>query len=89
MVQPPKRRLPQKVRDVPWTEFRQRATTVFLMLQAGWSVLTAQEREEARRLITKSKGRPRNLSTQEAQRLGRLAAKAAQAAASSRPRRHQ
>ena len=86
MAQTPKRRLPQ-VRDVPWGEFRRRASTVFLMLQAGWSALSTQEREEARRLITKSKGRPRNLSSQEARRLGLIAAKAARAGTSARSRR--
>ena len=38
-----KRRLPQ-VRDVPWGEFRRRAGTVFLMLQAGWLALSEAER---------------------------------------------
>jgi hypothetical protein len=56
------------------------------MLQAGWSSLTPAEREEAKRLIAKSKGRPRNLARGEAQRLGRLAAKAATAANSARSR---
>jgi hypothetical protein len=76
----PKRRLPA-VRDVPWGEFRKRATVIFLMLQAGWTALSEAEREEVRRLLVKSKGRPRNLSHGEARRLGRLAAKAAGAAA--------
>ena len=81
----PKRRLPA-VRDVPWGEFRKRATVVFLMLQAGWIALSEAEREEVRRLLVKSKGRPRSLSKDEARRLGRLAAKAASAAAARRPR---
>ena len=76
----PKRRLPQ-IRDVPWDEFRSRATVVFLWLQAGWTALSAAERAEVRRLVTKSHGRPRNLTRREARRLGRLAAKAASAAA--------
>jgi hypothetical protein len=79
-----KRRLPQ-VREVPWGEFRRRAETVFLMLQAGWLALSEAERAEARKLITKSRGKPKNLSRDEARRLGRIAAKAA--AASGRARR--
>jgi hypothetical protein len=81
----PKRRLPA-VRDVPWGEFRKRASVIFLMLQAGWIALSEAEREEVRRLLVKSKGRPRSLSKDEARRLGRLAAKAASAAAARRPR---
>jgi hypothetical protein len=77
------RPLPQ-VRDVQWRELRRRATVVFLWLQAGWSTLSAQEREEVRRLVGRSRGRPRNLSREEARRLGRLAAKAASGAASHR-----
>ena len=50
-------------------------------LQAGWTALSAAEREEVRRLVVKSKGRPKSLSREEARRLGRLAAKAARAAA--------
>jgi hypothetical protein len=76
----PKRQLPAQIRDVPWGEFRRRATVVFLWLQAGWTALSEAEREEARRLVTKSRGRPRNLSKEEARRLGNLAAKAGRAA---------
>jgi hypothetical protein len=76
----PKRRLPA-VRDVPWGEFRRRATVAFAALQAGWAALSPAEREEVRRLVVKSKGRPKSLTRDEARRLGRLAAKAAQAAA--------
>jgi hypothetical protein len=75
-----RRKLPQQIRDVPWAEFRRRATVIYRWLNAGWTALTPQEREEATRLITKSKGRPKNLSPEEARRLGRLAAKAAIAA---------
>jgi hypothetical protein len=82
----PKRRLPQRVKDVPWVEFRRRASAVFLMLQAGWTALNDAEREEVRRLITKSKGRPNQLSKPEARRLGLLAAKAARAASQARSR---
>jgi hypothetical protein len=80
----PKRRLPQQLRAVPWRELRRRATTVFLMLQAGWTVLSDAEREEVRRLVRKSRGRPANLSRDESRRLGTLAAKAATAAARTR-----
>jgi hypothetical protein len=83
MAQEPRRRLPQ-VRDVPWGELRRRATVIFLWLQAGWAALTESEREEVRRLIAKSRGRPGRLTRDEARRLGRLAAKAAQAAAKAR-----
>jgi hypothetical protein len=82
----PRRRLPQ-ARDIPWTELRRRTFVVFLMLQAGWKELTTDEREEARRLVSKSRGRPRNLSKQETRRLGTLAGKAARAAAGARPKR--
>jgi hypothetical protein len=75
-----KRPLPQ-LRDVRWDEHRRRAAEVFRWLQAGWNALSAQERDEVRRLITQSRGRPHNLTRAETQRLGRLAAKAAQAAA--------
>jgi hypothetical protein len=83
---PHPRRLPNP-RTVPWAELRKHATIVYLWLQAGWSALTESERAELRGLITKSKGRPRNLSRQEAKRLGSLAGRAASAAARSRRRR--
>jgi hypothetical protein len=82
----PRRPLPQLRQDVPWRELRRRATVIFLWLRAGWSALSDAEREEVRRLVMQSRGRPRNLSRDEARRLGRLAAKAARAAAT-RPRR--
>jgi hypothetical protein len=82
----PRRRLPS-ARQVPWTEFRRTATTVFLMLQAGWDELEGAERAEVRRLVTKSKGRPRNLTRQETKRLGQLAGRAARAAGGARVRR--
>ena len=83
----PKRQLPQRIKEVPWVEFRRRASLIFLMLQAGWTVLSDAEREEVRKLVTKSKGRPKNLSKPEARRLGLLAAKAARAAAQAKPRK--
>jgi hypothetical protein len=82
MAPQPKRRLPA-VREVPWGEFRRRAAVAFVVLQAGWTALSAAEREEVRRLVVKSKGRPKSLTRDEAQRLGRIAAKAARAAAAS------
>jgi hypothetical protein len=81
----PRRRLPARS-EVPWPELRRHATAVFLMLQAGWSALTADERAEARNLVTKSRGRPRNLTRTEARRLGALAGRAARAAAGARRR---
>jgi len=74
------RRLPQ-VNDPQWRELRRRATVIFLWLQAGWTALSDDERTEVRRLVTKSRGRPTNLTRDEARRLGRLAGKAASAAA--------
>jgi hypothetical protein len=81
-----RRRLPEAAKKVPWGELRRGATAIFLMLQAGWSELTAAEREEVRQLVTKSRGRPRNLTRDETRRLGRLAGKAATAANRARPR---
>ena len=81
----PNRRLPS-VRDVDWRELCRRATVIFLWLQAGWDALSKAEREEVRRLVTKSRGRPRNLTRDEARRLGRLAGKAASSVARRRPR---
>jgi hypothetical protein len=80
MADEPKRRLPQ-VREVPWSELRRRATVIYLWLQAGWTALSESEREEVRRLVSKSHGRPGRLTREESRRLGRLAAKAATAAA--------
>ena len=54
---------------------------VYLWLQAGWSELSSAERQEVRKLLTKSRGRPRNLNKAEAKRLGQLAGRAASAAA--------
>jgi hypothetical protein len=82
----PKRSLPSP-RDLPWAELRRHASVVFRWLQAGWDELSAGEREDVRKLLTKSRGRPRNLSREEAMRLGRLAGRAAGAAARSRKRR--
>jgi hypothetical protein len=77
---PQPRRLPS-TREIPWAELRRRASIVYLWLQAGWSELSAAERAEIRTLLTKSRGRPRNLTKTEAKRLGQLAGRAASAAA--------
>ena len=82
---PQPRRLPNP-QQVPWTELRRRAGIVFVWLQTGWYSLSKSEREEVKRLITKSKGRPRNLTRDEAKRLGALAGQAASAAARGRKR---
>ena len=83
----PRRQLPATRRPIPWRELRRHASTAFLMLQAGWTALEDAEREEVRRLVGKSRGRPRNLSRDEARKLGRLAGKAANAARTHSPRR--
>jgi hypothetical protein len=75
----PHRRLPD-TRKIPWAELRRAAVVTYAMLRAGWDALTAAEREEVRQLLTKSRGRPRNLTRDETRRLGRLAARAASAA---------
>jgi hypothetical protein len=75
-----RRRLPHPT-DVEWTQLRRRATLAFVILAAGWRELTSEERNEARALISKSRGKPRNLSRDEVKRLGALAGRAARAAA--------
>jgi hypothetical protein len=82
---PPPRRLPS-AREIPWAELRRRAAIVYLWLQDGWNELSATERAEVRKLLTKSRGRPRNLTKAEAKRLGALAGRAASAAARRRRR---
>ncbi len=79
-----RRRPLPKTEEIPWAELRRRSTIVFLWLQAGWSALSADEREQVRRLLVKSKGRPNRLSKDEARTLGRLAGRAASAAATTR-----
>lgn len=83
MPAPHRRQLP-KPNEIPWAELRRRSTIVFLWLQAGWSALSDDEREQVRRLLVKSKGRPNRLSKDEARTLGRLAGRAASAAATTR-----
>jgi len=76
----PQTRLPTP-REIPWAELRRRAVIVYRWLYDGWSELSAAEREEVRRLLTKSRGRPRNLTKDETRRLGQLAGRAASALA--------
>jgi hypothetical protein len=75
-----------RVRRVKWRTVGRRATAVFFILRAGWGALSAAERAEARDLLSKSRGRPRNLTRSETQRLGRIAGKAAKGAALRRRR---
>jgi hypothetical protein len=82
---PQPRRLPSR-NEIPWTELRRRATIVYRWLEAGWNELSASERDEVGKLLRKSRGRPRNLSKEEAKRLGQLAGRAATAAARMRRR---
>jgi hypothetical protein len=77
---PQPRHLPS-AREIPWSEVRRRAGIVFHWLQEGWNELSATEREEIRKLVTKSRGRPRNLTKDETRRLGQLASRAAGGAA--------
>jgi hypothetical protein len=79
----PRRNLP-KAKDIPWDELRRRSRIVFVWLQAGWFSLSVDEREEVRKLLVKSKGRPNRLTKAEARTLGRLAGRAASAAATQR-----
>lgn len=76
-----------RVRAIPWPELRRQASTLFLVLQAGWGALDERERSEVSRLLRKSRGRPRNLTRSEARELGHLAGKAATAARRATPRR--
>jgi hypothetical protein len=82
---PQPRRLPSR-NEIPWAELRRRALIVYLWLQAGWSELSSAERAEVGKLLTKSRGRPRNLTKAEVKRLGALAGRAASAAARVRRR---
>jgi hypothetical protein len=83
----PRRHLPERAREIPWEELRRQAVTVFRCLQAGWSALSEAERQEAARLLRKSRGRPRNLTREEARRLGHLASRSAAAARRAAPPR--
>ena len=77
---PQPRRLPS-TREIPWTELRRHAMVVQRWLVDGWNELSQAEREEVRKLLVKSRGRPRNLTKEEVRTLGRLAGRAASAAA--------
>jgi hypothetical protein len=79
----PRRSLP-KANEIPWAELRRRSTIVFLWLQAGWTALSPDEREQVRKLLVKSRGRPNRLSREEARTLGRLAGRAASQAAATK-----
>jgi hypothetical protein len=84
---PQSRRSLPSTKDIEWTQLRRRAALVFAVLAAGWSELSSEERDEARALITKSRGKPRNLSRDETKRLGALAGRAARAAAGAHRRK--
>jgi hypothetical protein len=81
----PRRHLPSRT-EIPWDDLRRRAGVVYEYVRRGWSELSAAERTELGRLLRKSKGRPRNLSKDEARRFGQLIARAA-AAATARERK--
>ncbi len=80
----PRRQLPKAAQDIPWAELRRRSAIVYLWLQAGWTALEPAEREQVRKLLAKSRGRPNRLSRDEARTLGRLAGRAASSAAATR-----
>jgi hypothetical protein len=75
----PRRRLPTRS-EIPWSELRRRAAVAYDLLQRGWNELSAAERSELGNLLRKSRGRPRNLSRDEARRFGQLVARAASGA---------
>ena len=61
----PRRSLPSR-QEIPWTELRRRSAVIFYWLQSGWDSLSREEREEIRRLLVKSRGRPNRLTKPEA-----------------------
>jgi hypothetical protein len=75
----PRRRLPAP-KEIPWTEVRKRAGVAYDYIQRGWNELSAAERSELGALLRKSRGRPRNLTRDEARRFGQLVARAARGA---------
>jgi hypothetical protein len=79
----PRRRLPSRS-EIPWAELRRRAAVAYDYLQRGWNELSAAERSELGDLLRKSKGRPRNLTREEARRFGQLVGRAARGAATRR-----
>jgi hypothetical protein len=82
----PRRNLPSR-QEIPWSELRRQAQLVYGWLRAGWDALSADEREQARKLLVKSKGRINRLSKEEARVLGKIAGRAASAAAAHRNKR--
>jgi hypothetical protein len=81
----PQRNLPSR-RQIQWSELRQQAQLVYEWLRVGWDALSAEEREQARKLLMKCKGRPNRLSKEEARTLGKIAGRAAGAVAANRKR---
>jgi hypothetical protein len=75
----PRRRLPAP-KEIPWAELRHRAAVAYDYIQRGWNELSAAERNELGRLVRKSRGRPKNLTRDEARRFGQLVARAARGA---------
>ena len=79
-----RRRPLPKPEEIPWAELRRRSAIVYVWLEAGWNALSADEREQVRQLLVKSRGRPNRLTRDEARTLGRLAGRAASSAAATR-----
>ena len=75
----PRRRLPAP-KEIPWAELRRRGAIAYEYIQRGWNELTVAERNELTRLLRKSRGRPKNLTRDEARRFGKLVARAARGA---------
>jgi hypothetical protein len=75
----PRRRLPAP-KEIPWAELRRRAEITYEYIQRGWNELSAAERNELGQLLRKSRGRPKNLTRDEAKRFGQLVARAARGA---------
>ena len=75
----PRRRLPAP-QEIPWAELRRRGAIAYEYIQRGWNELTVAERNELGRLLRKSRGRPKNLTRDEARRFGQLVARAARGA---------
>ena len=80
-----RRNLPSR-QEIPWSELRRQGQLVYSWLRAGWDALSADEREQARKLLVKCKGRVNRLSKEEARALGKIAGRAASAAAAQRKR---
>jgi hypothetical protein len=75
----PRRRLPAP-QEIPWAELRRRGVIAYEYIQRGWNELSAAERNELGQLLRKSRGRPKNLTRDEAKRFGQLVARAARGA---------